>query len=84
MVGEVRGVWFPYVYRGYGGFLSTYVILYRLIRGWEVVYVPSRFFLSSKEVWVLRQFPRCDPIFCSYVSPKRIAVEKIPEVVVRG
>ncbi|MEM4933048.1 MAG: hypothetical protein QXF19_06320 [Desulfurococcaceae archaeon] len=47
-----------------------------------MVYVPSRFFLSSKEVRVLRQFPRCS--FCSYVSPKRIAVEKIPEVVVRG
>ncbi|MEM1832071.1 MAG: hypothetical protein QXJ97_11145 [Desulfurococcaceae archaeon] len=81
-VREVRGVWFPYVYRGYGGFPSTYVILYRSIGGWEVVYVPSRFFLSSKEVGVLRQFPRCS--FCSYVSPKRIAVEKIPEVVVRG
>ncbi|MEM2288707.1 MAG: hypothetical protein QW503_06440, partial [Sulfolobales archaeon] len=32
----------------------------------------------------LLQFPRCDPIFCSYVSPKRIVVEKIPEVVVKG
>ncbi|MEM4959636.1 MAG: hypothetical protein QXX12_07205 [Nanopusillaceae archaeon] len=82
MVGEVRGVWFPYVYRGYGGFLSTYVILYRVFDGWEVVYVPSRFFLSSKKVGVLRQFPRCS--FCSYVSPKRISVEKIPEVVIRG
>ncbi|MEM1542323.1 MAG: hypothetical protein QW101_05050 [Ignisphaera sp.] len=82
MVGEVRGVWFPYVYRGYGGFLSTYVILYRLIRGWEVVYVPSKFFLSLDGIRILRQFPRCS--FCSYVSPKRIAVEKIPEVVVRG
>jgi len=84
VVREVRGVWFPYVYFGHGGFLSTYVILYRLIRGWEVVYVPSRFFLSLDGVRILLQFPRCDPIFCSYVSPKRIVVEKVPEVVVRG
>ncbi|MEM4005680.1 MAG: hypothetical protein QXM43_08630 [Desulfurococcaceae archaeon] len=84
MVREVRGVWFPYIYVGYGRFPSTYVILYRSIGGWEVVYVPSKFFLSLDGVRVLRQFPRCDPIFCSYVSPKRIVVEKIPEVVVKG
>ncbi|MEM4922366.1 MAG: hypothetical protein QXU65_05160, partial [Sulfolobales archaeon] len=33
---------------------------------------------------ILPQFPRCDPVFCYYLSPKRIGVEKIPEVVVRG
>ncbi|MEM4959283.1 MAG: hypothetical protein QXX12_05350 [Nanopusillaceae archaeon] len=84
MVGEVRGVWFPYIYVGYGRFPSTYVILYRSIGGWEVVYVPSKFFLSLDGVRVLRQFPRCDPIFCCYISPKRIVTEgRIPEVVVR-
>ena len=84
VVREVRGVWFPYIYVGYGGFPSTYVILYRSIEGWEVVYVPSKFLLSLDGVRILLQFPRCDPIFCSYVSPKRIVVEKIPEVVVKG
>ncbi|MEM4976575.1 MAG: hypothetical protein QXT64_04540 [Desulfurococcaceae archaeon] len=84
MVREVRGVWFPYIYVGYGRFPSTYVILYRSIEGWEVVYVPSKFLLSLDGVRILLQFPRCDPIFCSYVSPKRIVVEKIPEVVVKG
>ncbi|MEM0310956.1 MAG: hypothetical protein QXF10_05905 [Ignisphaera sp.] len=82
MVREVRGVWFPYVYFGHGGFLSTYVILYRVFNGWEVVYVPSRF-LSLDGVRVLPQFPSCDPVFCYYLSPKRIMVQKIPEVVVR-
>ncbi|MEM1651604.1 MAG: hypothetical protein QXH94_07445 [Sulfolobales archaeon] len=85
MVGEVKGVWFPYIYVGYGRFPSTYVILYRSIGGWEVVYVPSKFFLSLDGVRVLRQFPRRDPIFCYYISPKRIVTEgRIPEVVVRG
>jgi len=86
VVREVRGVWFPYVYFGHGGFLSTYVILYRVFNGWEVVYVPSRSFLSLNDldgVRVLPQFPVCDPVFCYYLSPKRIMVQKIPEVVVR-
>ncbi|MEM1842699.1 MAG: hypothetical protein QXL19_10025 [Ignisphaera sp.] len=84
MVKEVRGVWFPYVYRGYGGFLSTYVILFHSVGVWEVVYVPSKFFLSLDGVRVLPQFPKCDSILCCYDSPKRIMIVRIPEVVVRG
>jgi len=43
VVREVRGMWFPYIYVGYGGFPSTYVVLYHDIGVWKVVYVPSRF-----------------------------------------
>ncbi|MEM4007222.1 MAG: hypothetical protein QXT92_06125 [Nitrososphaerota archaeon] len=49
------------------------------------MYVPSKFLLSLKEVEIVPQFLRCDPIFCYYISPKRIVTERrIPEVVVRG
>jgi len=55
---------------GYGGFPSTYVILYRVFDGWEVVYVPSEVFLSLDEVGILPQLPRCSSILCYYGSPR--------------